>query len=215
MVYSKQPYIFDKKKIELPARLQMVLTPECNQVLNKVVETASIAFRHLKAMEKYRNDRYRAMCPRDSLSRYILHSESVDRLFSWGQDHNPNDPTLAPHPKISPSVLYFHVEQHAYDKYAEEYTKALERYLSGSYQQWRNVKQELEHVVSKSGLRLTHRREFLCWWTDVFLSEMAKWEDRLAGLLLPSWEEVIDDVYFAILERVDIGTSAVDQFYIS
>lgn len=214
-MYSEQPYIFDKKKIELPSRLQAVLTPECNQALNKVVEIASIAFRHLKSMEKFRNDRYRSMCPRESLSRYILHSESVDRLFNWGLDHNPNDPTLAPHPKIPPSVLCFHVEQHAYDKYAEGYTTALQSYLSGSYQQWLNVKQELEHVVAKSGLKLIHRRDFLCWWKDVFLLEMAKWESRLAGLLLPSWEEVIDDVYFAILERVDIGTSGVDRFYIS
>lgn len=215
MVYSKQQYIFDREKIKLPPRLHMVLPPECHRVLNKVVATASVTFRHLKGMEKFRDERYRAMCPRGSLTHYSLHSESVDRLFNWGQDHSPNDPPLAAHTKISPHVLHFHVEQHSYDEYAEGYTIALERYLTGSYQQWRNVKREFEDVVSKSAMKLADRSEFLCWWRDVFLSEMAKWEDRLPGLLLPSWEEVVDDIYFAILERVEIGTSAIDEFYIS
>lgn len=214
MAYPKQQYIFDKEKIKLPPHLQTVLTHDARVMLQKVVENASVAFCQLKSMEKLRDQRYRAMCSRRDHSSYFIHAESVDRLFSWGQDHKPHDPALAPPAKISPDMLHFHVNQHAYDKYKREYTNALERYLTHPYQHWRDSKKNLEQFVAKSGISEMNHESFLRWWRDTFLAEMAKWEDRLAGLLLPSWEEVVDDVYFAILERVDVGSSAVDEFYI-
>lgn len=215
MLYSRQQYIFDKEKIKLPGYLHPVLTRECHETLQNVVDSASVAFHHLKAMEKFRAERYRAMCPRGNLSQYNLHAASVDRLFSWGQDHKPHDPTLAPEPKLSPDFLHFHVDQHAYDEYAKDYTIALESYLSGSYKQWLKVKMWVEHVVSKSTMNPLERKEFFRWWTGTFLTEMAKWEGCIHCLLLPTWEEVVDDVYFAILERVEVGSSAVDEFYIN
>lgn len=214
MAYAKQQYIFDIEKIKLPCYLQTVLTRESHLMLQKVVDDASLAFRYLKDMEKLRDERYRAMCSRRELSRYIMHAESVDRLFSWGQDHKPHDPALAPPAKISPYVLRFHVDQHAYDEFVERYNKALNSYLNYPYQRWRDSKKMLERMVAKSGVTKIGREAFLRWWRETFLAEMAKWEDRLAGLFPPTWEEVVDDVYFAILERVDIGTSTVDEFYI-
>jgi hypothetical protein len=214
MAYPKQQYIFDKEKIKLPPHLQTVLTHDARVMLQEVVENASVAFCQLKSMEKLRDQRYRAMCSRRDHSRYFIHAESVDRLFSWGQDHKPHDPVLAPPAKISPDVLHFHVNHRAYDEYKREYTNALERYLTNPYQLWRDSKKKLEQLVAKSGISEMNHESFLCWWRDTFLAEMAKWEDRLAGLLLPSWEEVVDDVYFAILERVEVGSSAVNEFYI-
>lgn len=215
MVYPDQQYIFDTEKIKLPEHLQSALSRECHDALKKVFDAATVAFRHLKAMQKLRDERYRAMCSRENLTQYNLHAESVDRLFSWGQDPNPDNPPLAAEAKIPSFVLHFHVEQRAYDEYMKHYIMSLERYLAGPYKKWHDMKMWLEHVVSKSTMNPVDRRDFFHWWLSVLLPEMTKWEDALPGLLLPSWEEVVDDVYFAILERVEIGTSAVTEFYVS
>lgn len=214
MVCPKPQYIFDKEKIKLPHHLQSLLPQNAHQMLLKVVDDASRAFRYLRTMEDYRDERYRTMCPRNSYTSYHMHADSVARLFSWSTDHKPNDPTLAPTPKLSPDILHFNVNQMSYDEYMRDYTVRLERFLCGPYHNWRISKKNLEKLVANSGLNQMEHQEFLGWWRSTFMAEMAKWEDRLAGLLLPSWEEVVDDVYKAILERVNIGTSTINEFHI-
>lgn len=184
-------------------------------MLCNVIDSATLAFRHLKSMEKLHSERYRAMCPRDDLTSYILHAESVDRLFTWGLDYVTGNPTLAPQAKLPSEILHFRVDQRAYNEFAMEYVAALERYLSGSYLAWRELKAKFEQAIPKAGFKEASRQQFLVWWKQTFLVEMAKWEDSLPGLLLPPWEQVVDDVYFAILERVEIANSSVHQFYIA
>ena len=214
MAAPKQQYIFDIEKIKLPPHLHTVLTRECSFMLQKVVDNASLAFRHLKNLELIHDERYKAMCSRHNVTQYILHAESVDLLFGWDQDRKPYDPVLAPPAKIPPQLLHFHLDRYAYDQFTHNYHDAVESYLHNAYYHWRNSKKQFERMVVYSGITEVGYQAFLLWWRDTFLAEMAKWENRLAGLVLPSWESLIDDLYLAISERVDIGTSGIDRFYI-
>lgn len=208
-------YIFDKDKIKLPYHIESVITRESHQALDHVLLAATDAFHQLRKMEKLRDERYRAMCSREDVAHYIQHAESVDRLFSWGQDGRPNDPTLAPAAKLSPYILHFHVDPRAYALYMHEYTAALENYINHPYRNWQKAKYMLCHVITNSNIHPIEMGEWRRWWNDTFLPEMGKWEDRLTGLLLPSWEDVVDDMYRAILERVESGKTSVDEFFIS
>lgn len=47
----------------------------------------------------------------------------------------------------------------------------------------------------------------------MFLAEMSKWENQLPKLATPSWEEVVDEIHKALLERAEPGT--LPEFYIN
>lgn len=207
-------YIFDRECLSLPAWLKPITPKPVLQALHHVRDTASAAFNGRKLLELKHATRYKAMCPRDSSMRYLIHSESIDRLLNWDFDLKPHNPTLAPAAKLSPFVLQFHVDQRAYDTFAGEYTACLEEYIMGPYVNWLRAKSHMEHVIETGAMNEMNKRQWLRWWQVEFLGEMATWEETLEELILPSWEEIIDEIYQLIRERVDSSLmTSVGRFY--
>lgn len=202
-------YIFDKDSLVLPSWLKSITPKAALTALHEVREAATIAFNGLKALELKHSARHKAMCPTTHPLQHALHADSVDRLINWATDMKPHNPTLAPAPKLSPYVLQFHVDQRAYDAFVEEYTRCLEEYVMGPYADWLRAKANLDDVVERSDMNELNLHQWRRWWEGEFLGEMAKWEERLEELVLPSWEEIVDEMYRLILERVDDAVVAL------
>lgn len=170
------------------------------------------------------------MCPLSHPQRYIMHSESVDRLFNNNNNNNNGEsnsrlynhlhPTTTsirtPAPeaaKLSRDVLHFHVSQRAYDLYARKYTDVFESFITGPYKKWIDAKRNFEKRMANAGLAESDYQQWHRWWITVFLAEMSKWENQLPKLATPSWEEVVDEIHKALLERAEPGT--LPEFYIN
>lgn len=85
----------------------------------------------------------------------------------------------------------------------------------GPYVDWLRAKSHLEHVIETTGrMNEMNKRQWLRWWQVEFLGEMATWEETLEELILPSWEEIIDEIYQLVRERVDSSMMAsAGRFY--
>lgn len=210
---SMEGYMFDRQKLTVPLHLQHMIPIDTHGAMQQIRTTAMVALHHLKLIEKLHRKRHQAMCPRSLVEHYDLHVESVERLFNWKSSPKLHDSSLSPVSKISRDVLHFHINQHAYDAYARSYTATLETYISGPYKEWLDAKRNFEKRMANAGLSEKDYHEWQKWWTTVFLAEMAKWENQLPKLALPSWEEAIDEIHQVFLERVEPGT--FPEFYIS
>ncbi|KAI9927636.1 hypothetical protein ASPWEDRAFT_186958 [Aspergillus wentii DTO 134E9] len=215
MFTTRQPYIFDKENLVLPLHLRAIIPRKAYDAFSHACQAASEAFRALKIVESRHAYRFRAMCSRANSTHYEKHVESIRCLLDWTQNDGVYNPTLAPSPKISADVLHFHVDQRTYDAYVVEYAYMLESFISVPYRNWLKAKVTLERTISSSGMSEMDQCQWRRWWNSAFLAEMAKWESRVEGLVVPSWEEIIDEVYQAILERVDSAKPLVDSFYVN
>lgn len=196
-------YIFDMYNIRLPNHLYSICPKELLDALDNVRIIASKTFAALKRLERQYNKRYYRMCPRHDEHHYYVHVESVRRLMNWKVDHDPCCPTLAPAAKLNPYLLHFHVEEEAYAAYAAEYARLRRQYLDGPHRAWIDATSAVFRALEGSDLSGMNMRHFCRWWTS-FLREMRKWEDRFDELVLPPWEKIVEEVYDAIEERVDL-----------
>lgn len=208
-----EPYLFDKDCLVLPAHLKEVLPPNVVQGFVNARWAASKALRYIRAVERNYHKRYNAMCPLGQHDRVLAHIESVARLVAWKTDKSETNPTLAPTAKIDPSTLTFHIDHRTYDDFAWNYVKLLERFLQGPYNKWLEAKKEVERSVDNANLSETDYGHWYRFWNLTFLVEMNKWEGRLQGLLLPSWEEMVDSLRHLILEFVESPHVVLSDIY--
>lgn len=95
----------------------------------------------------------------------------------------------------------FHTDQLAYDQYDVFYSDELESYLSGPYMRWLRKKAKFDAKMRSANMSDIDRQEWQWWWNKVYLVEMAQWEEQLKELVIPSWEEVVDELHQALKER--------------
>lgn len=208
-----EPYLFDKDCLVLPAHLKEVLPPNVVQGFVNARWAASKALRYIRAVERNYHKRYNAMCPLGQHDRVLAHIESVGRLVAWKADKNEANPTLAPTAKIDPSTLTFHIDHRTYDDFAWNYVQLLERFLQGPYNKWLEAKKEVERSVDNANLSEKDYGHWYRFWNLTFLVEMNKWEGHLQGLLLPSWEEMVDSLRHLILEFVESPDVVLSDLY--
>ena len=208
-----EPYLFDKDCLVLPAHLKEVLPPNVVQGFVNARWAASKALRYIRAVERNYHKRYNAMCPLGQHDRVLAHIESVGRLVAWKADKNETNPTLAPTAKIDPSTLTFYIDHRTYDDFAWNYVQLLERFLQGPYKKWLEAKKEVERSVDNANLSETDYGHWYRFWNLTFLVEMNKWEGHLQGLLLPSWEEMVDSLRHLILEFVESPDVVLSDLY--
>lgn len=204
-----EPYLFDKGCLVLPTYLKQILPGDIVQGFIHARWAASKSLRSIHVIEKNYHKRYYAMCPLSEPERVFAHIESVSRLVAWRSDHNHTNPTLAPTAKIDPTTLKFHIDQHTYDKFARSYTTLLEWFIEEPYKRWLEAKQEVDARVRKANLSEMEYGHWHRFWDLTFLVEMNKWEGRLEGLILPSWEEMMDNLHRLILEFVESPQDAL------
>lgn len=195
-------YGFQQENLNIPSHLETIIPAELRTAFYRARYIAGQTFRNLEYLEICQANRYQAMCPRASVN-YYNHQVSVLRLFSWRHDYHWRNPTLAPTEKLDPAILRFHIDQSAYQSYQAIFAKYQEAFMSGHFLAWHNVKRAVEATTAKSNLSEMEQRMWNQFWHVSFLGEMQEWESRVMTLAIPSWEEIVDEFYNAILECVE------------
>ena len=198
-------HTFDKQNIQIPMHLNAIAPRQVHLAITNVRSTASVAFQALRRLDNLYHKRFHRMCYVTHQKSYYLHAESIDRLLKWRNDFDECVfRTLAPCAKIPSFTLRFCVDEGAYTQYAMEFARLREEYIQGPYVRWLVTKRKMESVLLQTTMREMDRKQWLLWWTK-FLTEMAKWEDRLNEMLLPTWTDIVDQLFSLIEERVELS----------
>ncbi|KAB8231775.1 hypothetical protein ETB97_005069 [Aspergillus alliaceus] len=193
---------FQKENLDIPSHLKTVIPTELRDAFYRARFAAGVAFRYVEYMALRHANRYQAMCPAKSVH-YRNHQLSILRLFSWHHDYHWRNPTLAPTEKLDRALLDFHIDQTAYRSYEASFIKYRESLMVGPFRAWQHAKRGVEVMAAKSKLSEVNRRMWNQFWYINFQGEMLKWESRFKALVIPPWEEIVDELYEAILECVE------------
>ncbi|KAI9038049.1 uncharacterized protein KD926_011387 [Aspergillus affinis] len=136
-------------------------------------------------------------------SAFALHCASIDHLLNWPVLHNQDTLTVSHPPKIPPEILSFMVNQSAYEAYMDAFQDEVDQYITGVYEGYGKAKKDLEETIWKSGIGEMNIRMWRQFWEEGFLAQNEKWEEDLRNVVLPEWDEIVDELYQAILERVE------------
>ncbi|KAL1861044.1 hypothetical protein Plec18167_003671 [Paecilomyces lecythidis] len=212
-------FVFDRHNLAVPPHLQPITPKKVHEELRKVREIATVTFNYLKKLDQLYHARFYHMCPKTDLAQYYLHRESIDRLLSWEKDvvhpylqaaaqkHRYRIlPLMAPTAKIPPFILHFHIEEEEYTAFQEEYSRLRMTYLRGPYLRWIDAKSNMEKVLQTCETEMGDMdyRAWRRWWDCIFLREMDKWENRAQEIKMPSWNEIVKELYGLIQEKVDL-----------
>ncbi|KAJ5788229.1 hypothetical protein N7457_003219 [Penicillium paradoxum] len=208
-------YTGDSKAFVIPGWI--LVPPEVRDAMLHLEYRATVAIFSMKSLMVMRDSRYFEMCPSDKDSAsYKMHKASMQRLLEWKEDWDILDPTLATSAKIPRESLRFCVDSIAYGRYISEYTTRIDLFMSGPYQHWRQMRIEVEHLAFRlMGHKKHEYEEWRTWWDGKFANDMWEWDSCLEGLVLPLWEEVVDDVYLMIKDRVEEPEGLARSFHIS
>lgn len=197
---SIRDYHFNENDFELPSWLKV--PTEMHDALKTIRNLACIAIKSMREIMIFRDKRYNALCPGELGLIYDMHTYSIKRLLEWREQSDPNDPTLAPAPKIPRDSLKFTLDPQHYQRFTEWYHDTVKNFLIGPYGTYRQAKHRLS-ITAAHALDEHAYLEWRHWWDSSFVPAMWKWEACLEGMILPTWEEVIDDVFLMILDRVE------------
>lgn len=206
-------YDYDACTFKLPSWLQV--PPEIHAAHVELHKAAAHAITCMRALMAIRDTRYNAMCPDTMGVIYHVHVNSMKRLLDWKADYCPDDPALAPAPKIPREALNFFVDPINYGSFVDKYTNAVAQFMAGPFQAWRDLKSQVEHLVARLMDNDFQYMEWRRWWEGTFIDEMWKWEVCTEALVIPTWEEIIDEVYLLIIDRVEDAEVLADSFYVS
>lgn len=197
---SIHDYQYDPKDFQMPSYLKVPHTIE--DAVAQLHERAQIAITSMKQLSHLRSNRYANMCSPSLGTISKLHRWSIKRLFDWKVQWDPKDPTLVPSAKIPREVLKFTLDPQYYAKLYKTYNRWIQNFMIGPIRAWQKMK-PLVITRAMQDLNEYEYREWRYWWDTVYMPAMKKWEECLEDLLLPTWEDIVDEVYVMILERVD------------
>ncbi|OQE41894.1 hypothetical protein PENCOP_c004G06222 [Penicillium coprophilum] len=208
-------YNFEPNTFVIPQWI--LVPPEVRNAMSTLQYKAMVAIYDMKTLMMTHDNRYFQLCPQNTATMaYQLHKASINRLLEWKEDWNFADPTLAAAAKIPRDSLQFCVDSIAYGKFTCKYTHQIDEFMSSSFQSWRQLRAEIGHLAYRLMSDKPHDfEEWRAWWEGKFADDMWKWEVCLEGLILPTWEEIIDDVYLMIHDRVEDAQDLANSFYIS
>ncbi|KAJ5295324.1 hypothetical protein N7508_010145 [Penicillium antarcticum] len=193
--------------VHVPAEVRNGLA----DIRKKVMVTVTL----MKQLMLIRNNRFFEICPTRSGALHQVHVLSVKRLLEWKERWDQIDPTLSVSVKIPCETLRFCVDEFAYARFTTDYTEKIHTLMSGAFQQWRAACHAVSHLSCR--LMVGKEQDYLDWrkWFDgEFTAHMREWENCLKGLVLPTWEEVIDDLFLMIHDRVEDAEELAETFYI-
>ncbi|CAL5875140.1 uncharacterized protein PFLUO_LOCUS9444 [Penicillium psychrofluorescens] len=206
-------YTYEAGAFKLPTWLQV--PPELQDSHDKLHKAAIGALAGMHSLMALREQRYSAMCPETMGLIYHVHANSMKRLLEWKEDWNPVDCTLAPSPKIPRDAVKFCVDAMSYSGFTANYVNAVQEFIRGPYHLYREKKTQIEYLAARLMSNNTYYMEWHRWWKSTFVVEMCKWEMCIEGLVIPTWEEIIDEVYLLIVDRVEDADELASSFYVS
>lgn len=136
--------------------------------------------------------------------------------MNWEEDTFPSssilsrDATLAPRPRLPKETIRLHLDSQVYGKFVGAYSRYLDSYFHGVLNEYVLWKHQTENLAA----RLLHHviyREWRNWWDGEFRKEMNKWEECAQLLEMPLWEDVVDELYLMILDRVEDAEDIADS----
>lgn len=166
----------------------------------------------MKQLMRRREIRYWMLCPTTKGNVYDDHVSSMIRLIIWGKDMNPVNPTISPAAKIPQEMVKLHHDSRNYFAYSMEYTNELEAFINGPYTTWLIAKTDTENLAEELKDKFNHQA-WQRWWETDFSNSMWQWEQCLEGLVLPSLEDVMDDVHLMLIDRVEDGAELANRLY--
>ncbi|KAL4917220.1 hypothetical protein BDW62DRAFT_88775 [Aspergillus aurantiobrunneus] len=210
---------FLANNVKLSAHLSNAVAGDLRDALDKCFLAALDALRTLKAMHRERDQRYRRMCPIDeNQERYLCHVAAIDRLRLWTRDYKPEfkDLTLASTAKLPREMISLHLSRDAYEQWADDFDEAMAEFVTGEYRYYCSARAEFEGKMDVARGDGTLSAETLdglwVYWEEAFLPEMKKWVDFLPQMRLPGYDALVDDVFEALLERVEGAEELWDEF---
>ncbi|OQD67339.1 hypothetical protein PENDEC_c039G00016 [Penicillium decumbens] len=193
-------YDYAAKDFEMPSWLRVPRSLQ--DAVAQLHERARIAITSMKQLSHLRSSRYDNMCPPSLDAVYTLHQWSIMRLFDWEAQWDPKDPTLISSPKIPRHVLRFTLDPLHYAKFYKTYSLWVQSFIGGPIRAWEKMK-PLVITRASQVLNEYEYQEWRYWWDNTYMPAMWKWEMCLQDLLLPTWEELVDELYAMIIERVE------------
>ncbi|KAL4864468.1 hypothetical protein BDV12DRAFT_205665 [Aspergillus spectabilis] len=210
-------FLFEKENLVLPTYLKSILDEDLHASFDKCCLTAAKAFWSMRTISDQRQMRFKFLCPTDDFTRLAGHCNAIDRLIAWREDYDSANPTLAPTPKITRASLALCISREAYEEWAREYNLGLEKYMEGEYQEHRISKGNFEVGIemAKNGGRLSVGDAWLLgvFFREEFLPAMKQWEECVALLALPKYEELVDELFWAVAESVEGGEALIAGVY--
>jgi hypothetical protein len=200
---------FIPENILIPTHLDQIIPDDLRLDLNFLRINAGRAFRTMITIVRERESRYRALCPpTESKYKRSTHNATINRLKRWREDYNGKDPTLAPTPKIPGPVIYLNISRIAYEEWSESYASQLSEFKNGPYKQYHDSAEDFLTAIraARDKRKVSHLDYHeLVRFYRTFMREMTIWEDNIPRLELPSFSEIVDELYEAVEESVENG----------
>ncbi|KAJ5310375.1 uncharacterized protein N7443_002836 [Penicillium atrosanguineum] len=197
---SIHDYHYDPQNFQMPGYLRVPII--LYEAMNQLHDRARITITSMKQLSIRRSRRYDNLCSPSLGLLHELHRLSINRLFDWQAQWDPRDPTLSSTPKIPREVLQFTLDPRHYAFFYREYCLWIQNFMIGPIRAWEKLK-PLVVIRAQQVLSETGYREWRYWWDSEYMPAMSKWENCLSDLALPSWENIVDELYVMILERVE------------
>lgn len=129
-------------------------------------------------------------------------------MMAWRKDHHPPDPTLAPSAKIPREVIELTIQRPSYERWSHSYMMQFEAFQKRELRIYRRAKIALADAVHKAkatGVVFGFYEALLTTYYAGFLAEMGKWDQYPASLTIPSYDEIVEELYRAAIECVEDG----------
>ncbi|KAL4925011.1 uncharacterized protein BDV17DRAFT_294829 [Aspergillus undulatus] len=191
---------FDRNNLQLSYYLTTVVPPGFHVLIYRTRDAAMTAVRSMRELNDVRQLRFAAVCPEDGADRFHRHKIVINQLIAWSEDYNTAEPTVAPTTKIPRmAVEGLHISRQAYERYTENYNGHLQGFMDGPYNQYGLQGENLNLAIEIA----EHQ--------ETFNGEMEKWTSFIPRLALPTYEEVVGDLYEAIRECVEDADGLIEE----
>ncbi|KAL4807353.1 hypothetical protein BDV18DRAFT_116098 [Aspergillus unguis] len=202
----------------------LVLLPDMRIFLPKKLQEAwdecrcagSIAMLSFNQLNKRRDLRHRALCPKDDIIRFSLHVDAINRLMIWSREYHSSTKSLIAPPKLTRDDLRgLCLSKQAYDAWAHSYNRDVQCYLEGEYETYLTSKRALMEeiaTVRESGNLTEAQFDTMRVLSIDFRAEMTKWEVHVERLPVPSYHVVLNEVFSAVIEGLEGSGISFNKF---
>jgi hypothetical protein len=204
-------YTYNPNNFTLPTYLQVPM--ELSIAQSNLHQAAYNAIRGMKEIMHFRDHRFSFLCPQTPKRDWTIHCKSMQRLREWQEDTYPpppttnsnlilNDFTLAPRPRLPKEAIRIRLDSKYYGRFVSSYVNFLDEFFHGAWTEYMKWKHEVESLAAHVLSEFVYH-EWRYWWDTEFCIDMRKWEGCCSMLPMPPWEDVIDELYLMIFDRVE------------
>ncbi|KAL3477371.1 hypothetical protein BJX99DRAFT_127276 [Aspergillus californicus] len=194
--------------LKLPRTLKRIIVGDLLIAFSRCCLRAGLVCHLMRNLNRHRETRFKVMCPKKN-ARFDQHSSSIDRLMEWKKDDDPSNPTLAPAARIPQFAIKTRAHRQTYLTWMKLYNSNYKRLVNGPVRKYLAAKKELEERTYEAHARGDMGRYHTIMWRRFYAGKLLRpmmwWEERVPKLAIQSYEEMVQDLNHAIIERVEGG----------